>query len=328
MSDPGTQATPTFESGEDHRPVDPTIQTLRDERTQQLEIDHRRKKAAEWSERRVKQEIRRPEAEAATRNSAQAKQASYAEQQRKKQQEVRQERERILQVIESDKLERKHEEESRKALVESATSIGNRKEGLLSQHLSTDIIQLRPGKPSACALQIRLFDGSTIRSCFAPDHSIRGNVRKWIDQQRSDRDLPYIFRQVLNPKLNHTISISEEEETLQSLGLTPNATLIMVPVRRYTAAYAEDGGYLSKGLAATFNLISGGFSWVNGAMRTFLGTVLAVVNPPQRHANTKAHTIDIPVAPTSGTNIRTLRDQQKKEESKQYYNGNQVRCVS
>ena len=49
-------------------------------------------------------------------NSAKGKQATYAAQQRKRQQEAKLERDRILQQIEHDKAERKEKEEQRKAL--------------------------------------------------------------------------------------------------------------------------------------------------------------------------------------------------------------------
>ncbi|MCJ1396783.1 hypothetical protein MMC18_009675 [Xylographa bjoerkii] len=318
--DAATEAGPAVERREFQQPVDLAVQNLLEERRQRLEFDQRHKDMAEKAQRLAKQEAKRVEAEAAAPDSARAKQASYAQQQRKKQQEIRQERERILRVIENDKVERKHKEDLRKALVEAEKRGDDGAEGLVAHQPASEIRQLRPRTSPDCALQIRLFDGTTIRSRFHPDLSIRGNVRKWIDEQRTDGDTPYTFRQVLAPRPNQNISISEEEQSLQSLGLTPSATLIMVPVQGYTTAYAADSGYLSKGLTAGYIVAS----WITKAMGTFLGVGSAETSLPKSHGISQSHTDDTEVPSTSAINIRTLKDQEKNKDSQQFYNGNQV----
>ncbi|MCJ1403896.1 hypothetical protein MMC11_007119 [Xylographa trunciseda] len=320
----GTEIVPDVGRSEVHQPVDPAIQSLLEERRERLEIDQMHKNAAEEAQSLAKQEARRAEAEAAAPDSARAKQATYAQQQRRKQREIRQERERILKVIENDKMERKHKGDLRKAFLEAGKGGDDRAEGLVDQQIFSEISPSRSKTLPDCALQVRLFDGTTIRSRFSPKQSLRGNVRRWIDEQRTDDDAPYTFRQVLAPKPNHTISISEEEQSLQSLGLTPSATLIMVRVQGYTAAYAANGGYLSKGLADGFNMISGGVNWLTGVMGTILGTGSAGPSSPgSRRTTDGTH-----VPSTSAINIRTLGDQQKNKDSQQFYNGNQVGGVA
>ena len=72
-----------------------TVQDLLTERRQRLERDKKDKDAAEKAEKKAKADARR-DAVANDPNSAKAKQASYAQQQRKRQQEAKLERERIL----------------------------------------------------------------------------------------------------------------------------------------------------------------------------------------------------------------------------------------
>ena len=270
----------------------------------------------------AQQDARLVEAEAAAPDSARAEQASYARQQRQKRQETIQERDRILRVIQNDKAERKHKEALRRALAEVEERGNDGTDGLVAQQLVSEMNHAMPGTVPDCALQVRLFDGSTIRSRFPPAQNIRSHVRNWIHEQLVDSDTPYTFKQVLAPRPNQAISISEEEQSLQSLGLIPSATLIMVPVRGYTNAYAADHSYLSTGFTAGFKVISDGVSWVIGTMQTFLGTGSTEANIPEIGGISQAPTEDTQVASTFS--VRTLRDQQKGKDPQYFYNGNQV----
>ena len=179
-----------------------------------------------------------------------------------------------------------------------------------------------------CAVQIRLFDGNTVRSKFPSDQTIRGIVRPWIDQQKSD-DMPYTFKQVLSPLPNRNLSISDEEEPLQSLGLTPSATLVIVPVHGYTAAYSGGQGIVSKGASAGYSVVSAGAGIVTGALGTFLGLGRATApgELTDGHDTTTQGSAEADATGTgSGINIRTLRDQQDGQDDHQLYNGNQVAC--
>ena len=303
------------------------LQNVFDERRRRLEADKEQKDAAEIAERKTKAKAKRIELETAEPDSARAKQATYAQLQKKRQQEARHERERILKVIQNDKLERRQKDELCKALNRVQENVSDGAEGLVNKQLFNEVNQSSSKDIRQCAVQVRLFDGSTIRARFSPAQTLRLDVRSWVDHERTDGDSPYTFRQILAPKPNRSISISEEEESLETLGLMPNATLVMVPVQDYTIAYTNGNGLVSRGFNAGYELVSGSVGLVTRALGTFLGLGQraqpvaqgerghrATVDPSRVNLNGSAQAID----------IRTLRDQQVNRERQQFYNGNQV----
>lgn len=298
------------------------VQDLLAERRQPLDREKKDKDTAEEAEKKAKADIKR-DAIAANSGSAKAKQVNYAQQQRKRQYEAKLERERILKEIENDKTARKEKEEQRKALARAEAEGNDGADGLIAQQLAQEAAQPRPQTSKDCALQIRLFDGSNIRQRFSSEQTLRSNVRPWIESRRSDGDTPYTFKQILTPLPNRSLSISEEEESLQSLGLSPSATLVMVPVQGYTAAYAGEPGMLSKGVSTGYGLLSTGAGMITGALTTFLG--MGSVAP---HAEQASPTSSSNAQQTdsfgSRINVRTLRDQHTDKDDQQLYNGNQV----
>lgn len=328
---PATEAPAASSASSSSTPSRPSsnLQDVLAERRLRLEKDKQDKEAAEKAERKAKADARREATISAEPDSAKAKQATYAQQQRKRQQEAKSERERILRVIENDKAERKEKEEQRKALAKAEAEGNDGAGGLVNQQLARETAQTIPKNAKECAVQVRLFDGSTIRQRFPSEQTLRSHVRPWIEEQRSDGDTPYTFKQILTPMPNRTLSISEEEESLQSLGLTPSATLVMVPVQGYTAAYAGDSGLLSKGVSTGYNVISSGAGYISGALGTFLGVGQA---QPQAERTSPSSQGDGPreARPSeSNINVRTLRDQrQEKKDDHQLYNGNQVGACS
>ncbi|MCJ1479709.1 hypothetical protein MMC13_008395 [Lambiella insularis] len=322
--EPQAQIFPPDQTSESDVRPNPAIQSLLEERRLRLEGDHKEKEASEKAERLAKQEAQCAKAENAFSDTSRAKQATYAQQQRRKQQEMRQERERILKVIDNDKLERKYKERLRKASSPTETRSDDGAGGLVDQQLSSETTQSTSRIPKDCAIQVRLFDCSTIRSRFPSDQNIRTDVRRWIDRRRKDGDAPYNFMQVLTPQPNREISISEEEESLQELGLAPSATLVMIPVHGYTAAYSTDAGYVGKGFSLGYNTCSRGVGWIAEAVGNLLG-----LGPEAAHPVQSARTIDTPIQGStetsqSGTRIRTLKDQQEYSDSQHFYNGNQL----
>ena len=304
-----------------------TVQNLLADRRRRLEIDKQEKDAAEKAERKARAEARK-EAMAVAPDSAKAKQATYAAQQRKRQQEAKLERDRILSQIEHDKAERKEKEERRKATAKTEAEGTDGAGGLVDRQLASEVNLPRSTRSKDCAVQVRLFDGSTVRSRFPSDRTIRGNIRPWVDQQKSD-DVPYTFKQVLTPMPNRTLSISEEEESLESLGLTPSATLVILPVQGYTAAYNSGQSIVSKGASAGYNVVSTGAGIVTGALGTFLGLGRATApaeSPDTQDTTMQRNAEADPTGTGSGINIRTLRDQRDDRNDHQLYNGNQVMC--
>ncbi|KAL9120411.1 MAG: hypothetical protein Q9187_003034 [Circinaria calcarea] len=310
-------------------PANADVRDMLEERRKRLEADKKKRDAAEKAESIAKAEARRAEAENGVPESPRlTNQVTYAQQQRRRQQETRQERERILKVIENDRMERKYREELRKAQINAATEGNDGADGLVDAQISKEANTPRPSTSRETAVQIRLFDGSTIRSRFPSNQTLRIHVRRWIDEQRPDGDSPYSFRQILAPMPNRPITISEEEESLQSLGLTPSATLVMVPVQSYTAAYIGEAGLLSSSLSAGYNVISQGVGMVSGVLRTFLGVDQDRGSAaqegrlePQGVGGTEPAN---PRGARPGINVRTLRDQPLNRDEQQFYNGNQL----
>ncbi|KAJ9236440.1 hypothetical protein DTO169E5_5712 [Paecilomyces variotii] len=188
----------------------------------------------------------------------------------------------------------------------------------------------QPRAPTQYRLQVRLFDGSSVRSSFSPTDTIRANVRPWLEEKRTDGDRPYTLKHVLTPLPNHTISVSEEEQTLQELGLGPTANLVMVPVQSYTEAYASLASFPVRGLYAGYNLVSGAVGAVTGTIGSILGYGGNQTAPRSDSNNTSPPPSQRPgngaARPRNGVglNVRTLRDQRDERRDNQFYNGNQL----
>ncbi|KAL9639101.1 MAG: hypothetical protein Q9164_001132 [Protoblastenia rupestris] len=313
------------------------VESLLAERRTKIEKDKKQKEVTENADRKAKAEARKA-AVTSNPNSAKGKQATYAQEQRQRQHDAKIERERIVRQIEQDKIARREKEERRKALA-NAESEDHATTGVVGKPPSAEPWHDNQIKTSAsvpntfkrndCALQVRLFDGSTIRSKFSSGHTLRTHVRPWVDEMRSDDDTPYTFRQILTPLPYRTLSISDEEETLHDLGLVPTSTLVMIPVQSYTAAYTSHRGLLSRGAAASYDLVSTGAGMVTGALGTFLG--LGQISSQQQADladqvhDGQADAEQRPRAANASVNFRTLHDQSNDREERQLYNGNQVR---
>ena len=185
-----------------------TVQNLLADRRRRLEIDKKEKNAAEKAERKAKAEARK-ESMVVAPDSAKAKQATYAAQQRKRQQEAKLERERILRQIEHNKAERKEKEERRKAIAKAEAEGTDGAGGLVDQQLATEVDSTRSTRTRECAVQVRLFDGSTIRSRFPSDHTLRGNVRPVRHFSELSPFTPFYFLSSLfTPLTPQTLSIT------------------------------------------------------------------------------------------------------------------------
>lgn len=253
-------------------------------------------------------------------NPEKVQQMKYAQQQIKKKQEAKSDRERILRQIENDKLERIEKEKQRKAAVAANNSDIN------TPHQHN--VELKQVNSMECAIQVRQFDGSTIRSKFTSGQTLL-NVRYWIDNQRRDGDAPYTFRQILAPMPNRPLTISEEAESLQSLSLTPSATLIMVPIRSgYTTAYEAESGYISGALNTSVRIVSGGVGLIRSSIGSLLGYGQSSITPPPPPPPSQLmQGVENPSHGTRSRNMRTLNDQRAQSENHEFYNGNQVRAT-
>ena len=243
-----------------------------------------------------------------------AAQQNHVEKQKRIQEKARAERERVRQIVENNKRDRKEKESPRSPPPQEESQ---RTKGIPGHHQSR---RPQTGDSKECALKVRLLDGSTILGRFPPDNTIQQHVRPWIEGERSDGDLPYTFRQIQAPLPNRQITISEESESLESLGLMPTATMVTVPVRSFTAAYSEQPGIVSKGLNAGYGIISGGI----GLASNFLNYVRNTQGPSNSNEPSQPGTED----EIRGQRVRTLNNRQPPSEDQQLYNGNQVSTES
>lgn len=296
------------------------------ERRQRLERDKKDKEDAEKANQKANAESRRESIDCNT-TSAKAQQAEYAKQQQKRKHDARLERERILRDIENNKAERKEKEERRRALARAEAEDNDGAQGLLNRQSMREISQRHNKGSSECAVQVRLFDGSTIRHRFPVEQSLGIHVRSWIAENTLSEE-PYTFKQILTPKPNRSISITEEEQSLYSLNFVPSATLMMLPVQEYTSVYTGEQSILFRGFFAAYSVVNSGVRMVIGALGTLLG-----MDGTSMAGSLSEHTTNVGPAPSlqrnvtdvrSQINVRTLRDQHEDHGNHQLYNGNQV----
>lgn len=214
----------------------------------------------EENERKVKEERARTKEKAKAEAEAgmdtdNARAHKQAEAVRKKKQKDQEEKARILKRIEDDKAERRLRAEQREKQKldnlkggDVAASLVNAPETKLSSSSKSGAIT---------ALQVRLFDGSTLRNRFKTTAHLK-EVRQWVDENRGDGSQPYTFKQVLTPLPNKNIDETEEDKPLGDLGLFPSSTLVLIPVKKFTTAYDESQGIVSRVIGFILSI----FTWI------------------------------------------------------------------
>ncbi|KAL9012989.1 MAG: hypothetical protein Q9173_002285 [Seirophora scorigena] len=335
-SDTSNSSPATLDTAQSQTPPTPApsnLQQVMEARRRRLEADKAAKDAAVKEEKKLAAQARQEAANLSLETPV-SKQSLYAQEQRKRKQEAKEERERILKAIENDKAERKDKEAQRRALtraeavakVAKATNMNKTSElhepGPFTKWSATP--QLRQ-----CSLVVRLLDGTTIRGKFGPEQTLGDAVRAWIAEQRTDGDSPFTLKQVLTPLPNRSITMSEENESLQSLDLLPSATFVMVPIQGYIDAYANDQGLLKKAVSVGYNTASASGSLIMGALGTVLGFGQATPNTreagtEEQRCNDSSYGGCHPAASAERANIRTPRPQDNRSSEHQLYNGNQL----
>ncbi|KAG9187888.1 hypothetical protein G6011_05759 [Alternaria panax] len=264
---------------------------------------------------------------------------------RKKKREDAEELARIKARIEADKAARKVEASSRKAEREK----GKNNDAAQTSHAPSNAA-IRPSRGSnstTVALNVRLFDGRTIRSTFPRTATLQTEVRSWIDTEfgklaQDDENInnrqlpPYFFRHILAPAPSRELSAGDESVDLGEIDLAPSATLVLVPVKGYTDAYS---GSSAVGITGAATGIVGGalglLSSTVGLVGSTIGSVMGFGVQQERRGSSGGRTMGSrptqepthdPVLdqPSSGTvRVRTLADQRAREP-RQFYNGNQL----
>ncbi|CAK3792073.1 ubx domain-containing [Lecanosticta acicola] len=310
-------------------------------RAEQMEDAKAKQEAAEKAERIARANRRRKEAEEAhaahvekgkgkdTGDAADKEKArrDWIVQQKKRKDEAKRDRERVLAQIEADKQERK--------------SRFLRPQGAPSEPLSPSAdaaSKRRLGAGGMCSLQVRLFDGSSIKGRFEPSATLATNVRDWIKETtiesgvKEAADVPFTFKQILAPQPSRSIEISEEHQTVSELGLTPTATLVLVPISGYTEAYSGSGrGYMSSALHTAYGIASTASSIAS----SLLSNVPGFGAPPTANAQSASSerlepsgSSDSSMSGSSASiKVKTLADKRAgalkgEERQAEFYNGN------
>jgi hypothetical protein len=183
--------------------------------------------------------------------------------------------------------------------------------------------------PKQYRLQIRLFDGSSVRSSFDPSQTIRKDVRPWLDDQMDEKH-PFNLKHILTPLPNRTLTIADEEQTLQEyLALGATANLVMVPIQSYTEAYTGSGSLSVRAVSGAYDLASSAVGAAAGYVGSWLGYGQTTTSEGSSAAESSSasgntRTLGSRSAGSRGPIIRTLADQRREQGNNQFYNGNQV----
>ncbi|KAL4805487.1 hypothetical protein BDV18DRAFT_141054 [Aspergillus unguis] len=182
------------------------------------------------------------------------------------------------------------------------------------------------GPPAQYRLQVRLFDGSSVRSTFAPSHTIRKDVRSWLDTQLEEKT-PYNFKLILSPLPNKTLTLTEEDCELRELITGSTATFVLVPIRSYIEAYSDSGSLPVRAASFLYGLGSSAVGGILGYAGSFLGYAQSRATPSQSESSQSSEPQSSGQAARRprpwGAHIRTLGDQSDGQDS-QLYNGNQL----
>jgi hypothetical protein len=318
-----------------HQPPD-NIQTLLAQRGQRLEAERIARETAENAARAERIKARKQKeadiaaSNASTSTASYGKDRSYEAEQAKRKREAKQDKERILRQIENDKIARKEKEERRRAAAraeqEPLFQESEKQEAPAASAMSSS----KPAGTS-CALQVRLLDGSTIRSTFPAGAILSTTVRPWIATEQPDFKSAYTFKIIQAPKPSHPISDAEEMKSLLDLGLLPSATLVVVPLKgAISSAYPGSSGVVGT-LGRVYGMVAAFLMWLLQGLQTFAGTRQTTPGSSTTSTSSKEEstgasssgTDTVPIRPTTKIRIRTLADRADKED-RQFYNGNQV----
>ena len=299
------QNTPTSDSGRAQADLDERAARLE----QQREEARRRAREIYARSNAPSTEKAKPERDPNDEDKSKKPQRDeFADSIRKKQRDAADERKRILKQIENDRAARRDEAAAKtRGGVPAATSSG-------------------PSKPAGrtsdnAAILVRLSDGSTLRSRFAKGSNVRADIRKWVDENRGDGGSgPYKFRVALGPTDSRIIDETEEDRSLEELGLTPSATLVLVPIPRFVTANAGGGVVQS-----TTSL----FVWFFTMITTLFGSIFGRGGPNGREEiemddlNREGRE-GAQQGTSSGSRVNTLQDSARQRRDHQLYNGNSV----
>lgn len=273
-------------------------------KTQKEEAERKAKEQAKEERNKAKAKGKADAEAGAKTDNAVAHKAAEAV--KKKRQEQQEERRRILKRIEDDKAERRLRAQAREQM---------RTEDLKGGDVASSLVNAPESKlPSTTkasgmtALQVRMFDGSTLRSRFKTTSPLK-TIRSWVDENRTDGSQPYTFKQVLTPSPNKTIDETEENKSVGELGLSPSSTLVLIPVKNFTTAYDASSQNI---VSRFFAFILGIFSWFFGLFTS--GDARAPAGAGEDSAGSSQ----------DQSRIQSFGNQTDRQRDQQLYNGNSL----
>ncbi|KAK4151908.1 UBX domain-containing protein 4 [Chaetomidium leptoderma] len=255
---------------------------------------------------------------------------------KKKQRDAREERERILKAIDDDKAARKAQKAEAEAARKAAAA--SEKSDSASVAPASHVLPPSTGRLSEhCAIQVRLFDGSTIRKRFSSNETLK-DVRNWVNETRDGGKVAYVFKVLLTPLPSRTIDVTEEDKSLQALELAPSSTLILLRVPKYTAAYSSSssssssssraaasgsqGNVFQRLIAYVLAIITGFFSTISAFFSTFFSTAGAPAAPDSATPRTSQSQTAADAARRRGRQIAGMDHAEGRRNDQQFYNGN------
>ncbi|ODV90353.1 hypothetical protein CANCADRAFT_68408 [Tortispora caseinolytica NRRL Y-17796] len=241
----------------------------------------------------------------------------------KERQRNEQARQRVLRLLQEDRLEQQAREKRERQIHESLKREKPEQEPSSSFH--------RPA--SAVAIVVRLFDGTTIKSTFRRDQTL-GDVRTWIEQQL---DISYPPFSLHCTHLRRMLSDVDELKTLQELDLYPSATITLRPVPTYTTVQNQwsIGDSLSRGVSSVTNALSI-FLGINYTPQQASPAPVSSSGSNAGPATSSSGTAtpvpavdelqmpDVASRTGSSNKIQTLEDHDPNKEDRKTYNGNQL----
>ena len=298
-------------------PPDTQVQSLLSERAARLEA--------------LRAEQRRRDKGKAAESSAPKKpkdpaQEKYSRELKARQQQAREDRARVLQAIEDDRAARRARVSEREA--ERATLAGEMQVPEEKRKGDEAEVERRRtgGGEGRCKLQIRVFDGSTVRGEWEGTESL-ASVKGWLEGQPGMKKGvgggAYGFKVVLTPKPGRMIGVGEEGRTLRELGLAPSATLVLVPVAGKVYPRNAGGNPVSRMVMMLVGMVTGLWALIVGFLGSMFSTAPAPVQVQERETVTSGVASGRDQSRKGG--LRQLRPEGEKRNDQQFYNGNSVR---
>ncbi|KAF9316245.1 hypothetical protein BG003_002155 [Podila horticola] len=242
-------------------PSTPSASTAAPKVDQAEELKELMKQRKLWREKEEKEAAKQRELDrrssskvltSAQRELADKQNKKLKDQIEKEKREEAEYKKRVKQALEEDKARRRAEREKAQAALtasQSSSSLSGPRdqeapEVLLPHEVRAQNAGLRAARNDAAPalacessrLNIRLFDGSSIRNTFKATDTLE-QVRKWINENQEGDENAYNIVQLIPAR-----TFADETKMLRDLELCPSATLVLKEIASSSSAYGGSGG--------------------------------------------------------------------------------------